>query len=165
MIISPSLLIEDFSKRGQKLVTCTFYLLFCSIIKIVNGYMTRTVPQSLRLFVVQMNINWLLYQLTLEGKLPVWSRTCTANEWLHQDDISASQPFWSLATEAFLVVISFLHWCILKQSSLDAQVDWLMTLMAKDHTHFIIHLALMCMFGSSIQGSVPDPWTALDAGL
>lgn len=117
----PSLLIDDFSKREQKLLTCTFYLILCFKIKIINGYMTRTFHQSLRLFVVQMNINWLLYQLTLEGKLPVWSRTCTANEWLHQDDISASQPFWSLATETFLVLclsqitfISFLHWCILR---------------------------------------------------
>lgn len=85
-----------------------------------------------RLFVVQTNVYWLLYQLTLQGKLPVWSRTCTANEWLHQDDISASQAFWSLATETFLLVpvvclnsplISVLHWCILRMEH-TAEITW-----------------------------------------
>lgn len=142
----PPLLIDDFSKRGQKLVTCTFYLLLCSKIKIVNGYMSRTFHQSLRLFVVQMNINWLLYQLTLEGKLPVWSRTCTAHEWLHQDDISASvflKPgnrnrsralFVSDHLHLILALLHFTHRTI-KQSSLDARVGGLMTVMVKDHTH------------------------------
>lgn len=73
-----------------------------------------------------MNIYWLLHQLTLEGKLPVWSRTCTANEWLHQDDISETEawqqkPFSSLL---FVFILALVHFT---QRSLDAQVDWLMT--------------------------------------
>lgn len=132
-------LIDDFKKQGQKLDACTFYLLLCSRNKIGNGYMTRRFHQSLRLFVV--HIYWLLYQLTSEGKLPVWSRTCTAKEWLHQDDISASQPFWSLATETFLVVclsqftLLALYAQDHKAELTDAQVDWLMIVMVKDHTH------------------------------
>lgn len=132
-------LIDDFSKRGQNWTRWTFIYHSSPKNNIVKGYMTRAFNQ--RFFLVQTNIYWLLHQLTLEGKLPVWSRTCTANEWLHQDGISESQAFWSLATEKpfssllFVFILALVHFT---QRSLDAQVDWLINV-AEIYFHLLVN--------------------------
>lgn len=128
-------LIDDFSKRGQNWTRWTFIYHSSPKNNIVKGYMTRAFNQ--RLFVVQMNIYWLLHQLTLEGKLPVWSRTCTANEWLHQDDISETQAFWSLATETFLKSVVCLHSCT---GAFYPEITWCAGWLINDWSRYIFHL-------------------------